>query len=154
MLEKIYDFWKNGYNCYLHLIKGETINLVLSIRRNASYRGKNNQVILRLLGLRFASFFHCCRIWTKSKCLKATEICPFQNTNLILSNSMHCLSQTKSQLFFLFIYQLQLNWGYSGATVLATCCWSTPHSFRCQLEQPYHEDLCRCSREHAGLAAG
>lgn len=154
VLEKIHDFWKNGYNCYLHLVKEEPINLVLSMRRNAGYREKTNPLILRFLGLRFANFFHCCRIWTKSKSLKATEICSFQNTNLIRSNSMHCLLQTKSQLFFLFIYQLQLNWGYSGATVLATCCWSTPHSFRCQLERPYQGALCRCSRERAGLAAG
>lgn len=93
----MHDFRKNGYNCYLHLIKGETIHLAPSVRMQVI--GKKNLVILRLLGLRFANLFHCCRIWTKSKCLKAAEICSFQNTNLIISNSMHYLLQTKSQLF-------------------------------------------------------
>lgn len=40
VLEKKHDFWKNGYNCYWYLIKGETIHLVLSVRRNADYREK------------------------------------------------------------------------------------------------------------------
>lgn len=36
VLEKITDFWENGYNCFLNLEKRETINLVLPRRRIAA----------------------------------------------------------------------------------------------------------------------
>lgn len=156
MLEKIHDFCKNGYNYFLNFKKGEAIIWSYLWEELQVTEKKNNLIIVRLPGLRSANFLHRCRIWTKSKCLKATEVLLFSKYK---SNPLQLyallVANKKWAFFFLFIYWLQLNWGYSGATVLATCCWSTAHSFRCRLERAYQEALCRCTgsaslRQQAG----